>query len=89
MLSREAMTDLGMVAMGINNAAMVRQILAGATPSSGGVVAEGQLTMDLMASHNQGYPSKQVSASILMTPSLASPFMFTSACPPNKNSFEC
>ena len=61
MLSREAMTDLGMVATGIDDAVMVQQISAGATPSSGGdaeqVVAGGQLTRDLIASHNQSYPS--------------------------------
>ena len=52
---------------------MVQQILAGAASSSGGdaeqVEAGGQLTMDLIASHNQSYPSKQVSRSDLL-PSL-------------------
>ena len=73
MLSREAMTDLGMVATSIDDEAMVRQISARATPSRGSdaehVVAGGQLTMDLMASHNQSCPSNQVSPSDLL-PSL-------------------
>ena len=60
-LSREAMADLGMVATGIDDAVMLRQISARATQSSGGdaeqVVAGGQLTRDLIASHNQSYPS--------------------------------
>ena len=69
-LSREAMTVLGMVAASINNAASVRQILGCTMPSSArgveGDVTGGQLTLDLLASHNQSHPSMQVSPNDLL-----------------------
>ena len=65
-LSREAMTQLGMVTAEIDNAASVCQITS-STPSSAsgmqdGSVTGGQLTLDLIASHNQMFPDKQVSS---------------------------
>ena len=55
-LSREAMTQLGMVNADIDNAASVRQITS-STPSSASSVQDknvtrAQLTLDLIASHH-------------------------------------
>ena len=62
-LSREAMTQLGMVASDIDDAASVRQITTSPpySGSGGQDKSGGQLTLDLIASHNQLYPGTQVS----------------------------
>ena len=68
-LSREAMTDLGMVAPSIDDSAMVKQLSAEAAPTSGHLTEElmagGQLTKDLLVSHNKTYPNQKVSLSDL------------------------
>ena len=62
---REAMTQLGIVASDIDDAASVRQITTSPPSSSSGGQEEsvigGQLVLDLIASHNQLYPGGQVS----------------------------
>ena len=68
-LSREAMTDLGMVAKCIDELAMVKQLSAEAEPSSGHLTEElseesvtgGQLTKDLVRTHNELFPKQKVS----------------------------
>ena len=66
----EAMTQLGMVASDIDDAASVCQTTT-SPPSSGSgwqdeSVTGGQLTLDFIASHNQLYPGKQVSPGDLL-----------------------
>ena len=65
-LSREAMTQLGILTADINDVASVRQITSFPPSSASGVqdesVTGGQLTLDLIASHNQMFPDKQVSS---------------------------
>ena len=65
--------DLGMVAPSIDNSAMVQQLLAEAAPSCGSraeqSVVGGQLTRDLMVSHNESHPNQKVSPGDLL-PSL-------------------
>ena len=60
-LSREAMTDLGMVAPSIDDSALVNQLSGGAEE----LVAGGQLTKDLLVSHNKCYPNQNVRLSDL------------------------
>ena len=69
-LSREAMTQLGMVTADIDDAASVCQITSSTPSSTSGVqdgnVTGGQLTLDLIVSHNQMFPDKQVSSRDLL-----------------------
>ena len=80
-LSREAMTDLGMVAPSIDDSALVKQLSVGAEE----LVAGGQLTKDLLVSHNKCYPNQKVGLSDLR-PSV-DPGHLCSGSEPLKNGF--